>query len=106
MTLKGKNITLKTAGALSELGMFYRAMSTNIGEVMCKAIVEEKKKALEALYDGKTTRNGTSSYYNILNLIIDTWNRRVGLYESYSSKLKFVNRSIKYARRERERERE
>jgi len=88
------NMTLKVVDALSELGMFYRAMSTNVGEAVCKEIVKAKKKAISDIYDANH-KNGTSVYYNKLNFIISTWGRRIGAYESYSNNLKFINRGIK-----------
>ncbi len=79
--------------------MFYRAMSTDVGEDVCQAVINEKKGAIASLYDDKITKNGTSSYYNILNFILNNWSRRIGMYESYSKSLKLINRGIRDVRR-------
>ncbi len=98
MIIGRENKTAKTTHALIELGMFYRAMSTEAGEAVCNAVISEKTRAIELLYNEKQ-KNGTSSYYQILNHIITVWMQRVALYESYSSNLKLINRSIEYAGR-------
>lgn len=97
MIVNGDNKTLRVSHIIGGLGMFYRAVSTVVGAAVCQAIVDEKKKAIESLYEAKH-KNGTSSYYNALNFIINEWARRIALYESSSSELKFINRSIKNAR--------
>ncbi len=100
MIIGKENKTAKTTHALIELGMFYRAMNTEVGEAVCKAVINAKTKAIELLYNEKQ-KNGTSSYYHILNHIIDVWAQRIALYESYSNNLKLINRSIEYAGRKR-----
>lgn len=97
MVIDGDNKTLRVSRVVSGLGMFYRAVSTDVGEAVCQAITDEKKKAIESLYEAKH-KNGTSSYYNALNFIINEWIRRVSMYEWNSSELKFINRSMKDAR--------
>ncbi len=97
VTAKG-NLTHNVSGVLIGLSKFYRAMSTDVGVAVYHAIANEKKKAVEALYDDKH-RNGTSSYYNILNFVLNNWSRRMSVYESYSKSLKLINKGIKNAGR-------
>ena len=87
------NITRNVVAGLIELGMFYRAMSTAIGEAITDLLIKEKRGALDELYKGD--KNGASSYYNILSFVISNWSRRIGTYESYSSNLKLINGGIK-----------
>lgn len=97
ITAKG-NLTHNISAILIGLSKFYRAMSTEVGTAVYQAIINEKKKALEALYDDKH-KNGTSSYYNILNFILNNWGRRISTYESYSKSLKLINKGIRNAGR-------
>ena len=76
---------------------FYRAMNTDVGAAVYNAILKEKSKAIDTIYDNKH-KNGTSSYYNVLSLIVSIWSKRVSEYEYYSEDLKFINRGIKYVR--------
>lgn len=98
VTAKG-NLTHNVSAVLVGLSKFYRAMCTDVGVAVYHAIASEKKKAVEALYDDKTTKNGASSYYTILNFILNNWSRRMSMYESYSKSLKLINKGIKNARR-------
>jgi len=96
--LTKNDITITTASGLSELGMFYRAMSTDVGESVARAIQEEKEKAIEDLYETKR-KNESSLYYEKLNDLTSNWRMRISMYETCSSNLKFVNRSIENVRR-------
>ncbi len=98
VTAKG-DITHNVSAVLVGLSKFYRAMSTDVGLAVYHAIASEKKKAVESLYDDKTTKNGASSYYSILNFILSNWSRRISMYESYSKSLKLINKGIKNAGR-------
>ncbi len=96
------NISFNISNIIGGLSKFYRAMSTDVGTAVYQAIINEKKKEIEALYDNKTARtNGTSSYYNILNFVLNNWNRRIVMYESNSKNLKLIIRGIENARRNR-----
>lgn len=97
VTAKG-NLTHNVSAVLIGLSKFYRAMSTDVGGDVYQAIIDEKKKAIEMLYDNKH-KNGTSSYYNILNFVLNNWGRRISTYESYSKSLKLINKGIKNAGR-------
>ena len=97
VTTKG-NITHNVSAVLIGLSKFYRAMCTDVGVAVYHAIANEKKKAVEALYDDKH-RNGSSSYYTILNFVLNNWSRRMDVYESYSKSLKLINKGIKNAGR-------
>ena len=88
------NITLKVCNVLTEYGMFYRAMSTDVGEAVLSALIHEKKDAVETLYQAKE-KNGSSSYYSILTFVLSNWSRRISMYESYSRSLKLINGGFK-----------
>jgi hypothetical protein len=93
------NISSNISNIIGGLSKFYRAMSTDVGTAVYQAIINEKKKEIGALYDNKTVRNnGTSSYYNILNFVLNNWSRRIEMYESYSKSLKLINRGIRDVR--------
>lgn len=96
--IQENNISVNISRGIGTWGMFYRAMQTQVGEAVCQAIVNAKKKAVEDLYTARH-KNGTSSYYNILNFLIILWGRRVSGYETHSKSLKLINRSIENARR-------
>ncbi len=98
ITAKG-DLTHNVSAILVGISKFYRAMSTDVGNAVYQAVISEKKKEVAALYDNKTARNnGTSSYYNILNFVLNNWSRRIDMYESYSKSLKLINKGIKNAR--------
>ena len=98
VTVKG-DLTHNISAILAGLSMFYRAMSTDVGAAIYQAVINEKKKAVEALYDDKTTKNGASTYYNILSFMLNNWSRRISTYESYSKSLKLINKGIRNAGR-------